>query len=653
MGRTMENIEEILLNRFDMTKWQTGFVDHFSNMAVSVNRCRLGLMEICPRGLIEWRQPMTEELCTVRVRSSGSCGRKLPVYLYKTDFLPWVVRQEGLCLDEKGHKLLFYTALCSPAIDRLVWKIDMMNEGTSEHEFCLELDGSMLEIAKRHVIEEIQQGVKCVFNPETKVSKYLAFPQLDGMQPAWCIRSAMTDSIKVNEAIALFSLTLRAVRLKPKEKTSLLIQFDYGTVGIEDARMWYPEKLYTMQDLEGVIADRKRHWIRNIGNASRGDGDLIKKARSAAGLLRCGCKWKGLEGEGDVIASYCSITNWSSTAFFWDSLIAALGLGQFNIKLAQDAIKSIYLRQREDGCVPTHSYAHANGSTFYPQAPITAWSMLRLVKSGLEESFIREMLPKIDALHQWFMKTQDHDGDGLPEWRFTGCPADNSPLFDHYARPINKDLSLQWNIYIPPVASVSLCSFLIMDAKCMARLYHQIGNTARGSFYLSHAAELEKKLKKICFKDGEMFYDYDHHTGQYNQALTLYSFLPLWAGIEMDDATRKNMIENVLLNKDIFFGEFPFPYLAYDEESYKPDGYWRGRIWPHTVIWILELLCANGYEEYANIAVERLLKMMDQKEEILENYYSSPFMHGGGELDYNWSFASYLVLENKVYKEDL
>lgn len=649
----MINIEEALLNRFDMTRWETGFVDNFSNMSVSVSRSKLGLMELCPRGLIEWRKPMTEELCMAGISTSNSGSRQYPIYIYKTEFLPWVVRQEGICMDGEGNKLLFHASLLSPETDMLLWKIEISNQGTGEKEYWFHLKGSMLEAEKRHIIQEVDKGPLFVFNPETKVSRYLLFQQLDGIQPIWSIRSEMVDRIEINKFNNSYSMVFRPARLKPGESTAILVQLDYGAVEIMNYSTWTLKKLYSIQDTEPIIKNRKNQWTKLIGNAFQGTGDGIKEIRSAAGLVRCGCKWGLYKGREEVIASYCSISNWSSTAFFWDSIIAALGLGQFNIKLAQDAIKTVFLRQRKDGCVPTHSYAHADGSTFYPQAPITAWAMLRLTGYGLENEFIHDMLPRIDALHQWFISTQDHDGDGLPEWRFTGCPADNSPLYDHYARPINKDLAERWNIYIPPIASVSLNSFLIMDAKCLARLYDKIGNSERCSYYSRHAKELEKKLKTVCFKDGEMFYDYDHHTGHYNQALTLYSFLPLWAGIELDTTIRRNMIEKYLLNSGYFFGEYPFPYLAYNEEAYRADGYWRGRIWPHTVIWILEMLCNYGYEEHADIAAGRLLEMMDKKEEILENYHSSPQLQGGGEIDYNWSFASYLMLENKEYRRNV
>jgi neutral trehalase len=148
-----------------------------------------------------------------------------------------------------------------------------------------------------------------------------------------------------------------------------------------------------------------------------------------------------------------------------------------------------------------------------------------------------------------------------------------------------------------------------------------------------------------------MFYDYDHHTGQYNRALTLYSFLPLWAGVDLKEEQADHIIRSYLINPEYFFGTCPFPYLAYNEEAYRPDGYWRGRVWPHVTLWMLEMLWDKGYRKEADMASDRLLAMMDQQKEILENYNSDMKMPGGGEPDYSWSFASYLALENRMYRE--
>jgi hypothetical protein len=62
------------------------------------------------------------------------------------------------------------------------------------------------------------------------------------------------------------------------------------------------------------------------------------------------------------------------------------------------------------------------------------------------------------------------------------------------------------------------------------------------------------------------------------------------------------------------------------------------------------MLWAEGYREQADQIADRLLFMMEQREEILENYNSDPGMNGGGEMDYSWSFASYMNLESRAYR---
>ena len=55
-----DSIEQILLNRFDMTQWQTGVMDNFSHMCVAVDKGTFKLTQLSPRGLVEWRELMTE-----------------------------------------------------------------------------------------------------------------------------------------------------------------------------------------------------------------------------------------------------------------------------------------------------------------------------------------------------------------------------------------------------------------------------------------------------------------------------------------------------------------------------------------------------------------------------------------------------------------
>lgn len=642
-------IENILENRFDMSQWELGFVDHFSDMCTSIGNNTLELKELSPRGLVEKRNPLTEKLCQVEICADPSKNRYYPIYVTKTRTLPWVVEQEGQLIQGNEDALSVNAILCSPSKNALIWKIDLKHHGKFPSEFKVRLSGKLTSPENQHHLCIKDNSVISYYRTGTKKTRYKS--QIDRIQPVWAIKTSWEANIYIDEDNCEYMIYLKPEVFENDLVKTLTVQLNYDLVEEENLEGWSPENSFLELDIKRLLNERKKWWTDSLERIDVNNGDSVKTLRSAAGLIRTGNHWRGQDGKDDIIASYCSITNWASTAFFWDSLVSSVGLSFFNPDLSKDAVRALYTKQREDGCVPTCSYSHIEGSTFYPQAPITAWSLVHMLINGAADvGFLREILPKIKLLYKWFTDTQDHDRDGLPEWRFTGCPADNSPLYDHYAGFINKDLSEQWNIYLPPIASVSLASYLIMEAKCLAYLNDSIGQIDEKQYFLHEAIRLEGLLKEICLCNEELFFDYDHHNGRFNNILTLHSFLPIWAGVEIQDSLKKNMIEKYLLNEDHFYGECPFPYLAYSEEAYKPDGYWRGRIWPHTTLWMLELLWENGYHKEADIAADKLLNMMNQSEQILENYYSHPQMHGGGEPDYNWSLASYIYLENRAYR---
>lgn len=640
-------IEQVLLNRFDMTDWKTGFIDNYSHMCVAVDRRSLKITSLSPRGLLEWREPMTDSLSSISIEPVCDNLRKYPVYINKTDFLPWVVSQNGIVQTNNINFLSIDAVLFSPKFNTLIWNFKIKSENVCK--FRISIDGDLRYPEKKHIIKTCDKGIVCSFNSGTKPSKYLLHPQLDGIVPIWSIRSQFIESVRINNSA--YSLISSYFSLNENEEVCFSVQIDYDTVPNEDVDRWFPKEFFSTNSIDEQIEKRKNNWIQLMGITNNDNEDVIKNIRSRAGLLRNEFVWNNDNPTKRIVANYCSITSWSSASFFWDSIISSMGLMYFNMPLAQEAVKSVYEKQRDDGCVPTCSYEHNEGSTLYPQAPITAWALVHMLKYGVKDEFIEEMLPKIRKLNDWFMNTQDHDNDGLPEWRFTGCPADNSPLFDNYALPTCRPLNEIWNTYLPPIASVSLSSFLIMEDKCMKYLYNRLGKYDLAEKYNNQALNLEKRLVDICFENGEMFYDFDHHVKKYNRAMTLYSFMPLWAGVSVSKEQKKNLIEKYILNEEFFFGDYPFPYLAYNEEAYKPNGYWRGRVWPHTTLWILELLWSNGYKKEADEAADRILDMMNQREEILENYNSSPSCPGGGEPDYSWSYASYLMIANREYRK--
>jgi len=135
-------------------------------------------------------------------------------------------------------------------------------------------------------------------------------------------------------------------------------------------------------------------------------------------------------------------------------------------------------------------------------------------------------------------------------------------------------------------------------------------------------------------------------------------FLPLWAGIPLPAGEVARVIESHMLNPDEFFRERPFPSVSYDDPQYDGGGYWRGRIWPHIVYWMIQALWRHGYHAEAELTADRLLAMFLRTPWIHENYNSATgegwdAEHRMGFPDYNWSCATVIELLLERYKEPL
>ncbi len=135
-----------------------------------------------------------------------------------------------------------------------------------------------------------------------------------------------------------------------------------------------------------------------------------------------------------------------------------------------------------------------------------------------------------------------------------------------------------------------------------------------------------------------------------HKVLTPASFTPLWAGLPIAEETARSMIERYLLDPNRFFGQYPFPSVAYNEPTYKPDSWWRGPVWMNIAWMMVQTLDAYGYEKEAEEAAGRLLDMMTRSDEL----YSSADGRPKGCPGYGWTSAVFMDLAKRVggRKED-
>lgn len=408
-------------------------------------------------------------------------------------------------------------------------------------------------------------------------------------------------------------------------------------------------------DVDALIADARADFEKRVGLDNPPDvpGDrpaLLRKAwRARWALLRTGYRARGRAGEfGDQVVSTCVPSCSGFTrVFFWDSLFSSVAASQFEPELARGSIKGVFARQTGEGLCPEHSFNYhvpARDVIGAPQAPVASWVVRHYLRCQPDDdAFLMSVYGNLVRNHEYWSQRGDRDNDGLAEWIWSGQTADNSPLYDAYTHK-----ACGW---LPPVASVHLNAFLYRDAHLLAELADRMELTEEAAEYRASAEARARALMRVCFVEKEKrFWDYDQAANRHNRIKTFYMFWPIWAGMPMDDDTRKDLIENVLLDPGQFFGDIPFPSVAYDEPAYDPRGYWRGRAWPHISYWLLEMLVREGYGDAADEAAGRILSAYSREASFPENLATRAGLYDdAGQADYNWGAAAFYLVATREY----
>ncbi len=372
----------------------------------------------------------------------------------------------------------------------------------------------------------------------------------------------------------------------------------------------------------------------------------IKAWRARHALLRDGMR--GMDGEfGDELACLCTSDNTDfSCVFFWDTLFSSVAISDFHPQYARGAIRTAFVRIDErDGSSPERKFNYSPKGRMAqqaPQSPVASWAVREYLAKNDDPDFLTQIYPVLVRNHGFWENFSDVDRDGLAEYRWSGQICDNSPLWDPYAA-LDATTGCGW---LPPVASVALNSFLFWDANHLAELAERQGLAQDAARHRARADQLQRDLFKVCYLPEEKrFWDYNHHTKQHRRVKTFYMFWPLFAGMDVPEEAARDLIENVLLDPGQFFGEIPFPSVAYDEPQFDSKGYWRGRAWPHISYWLLQTLVRYGYVAEGREAARRILAASSRAKGFPENMAAlSKDFEAAGFSDYNWGCAAFYLI---------
>ncbi len=387
----------------------------------------------------------------------------------------------------------------------------------------------------------------------------------------------------------------------------------------------------------------------------------------------------------------------------WDSALVALGLAGVDPARGRTEVRSLLRGQWSDGMVP-HIVFHPQPVDYSPgaelwrsdgcpgapevptsgltQPPVLATAVRALHEASPDRGFLEEVLPAIEAWHEWLYRARDLDGSGLVTILHPWESADNAPRFDralarvelddlpHLARsdrrqvdaaerPTDRDYTRYLAIvellrrcdYRPasaadaPFAYVDLSFNSVLGAaeQDIAWLWRELGGD--GARALAAAQRVRSALAARWDDDAAVYRELDLHDGREGAAGTVGDLFPLYAGVPNESAARR-LFDEALWSPDRFGPSPEAPWavttVSKSDAAYDPKRYWRGPVWININWFLIRGLERTGLTAEADELRKMTLRLVETSG--FTEYYHPETGEPLGSRDFSWSAALTLDL---------
>ena len=425
----------------------------------------------------------------------------------------------------------------------------------------------------------------------------------------------------------------RRIKVMADKEGKILAAFALETLEISKARIL---KRLEEAPISAAIAEKNTgEWFCKCLNGFTVDLGSEKEknimAHAVTGLL-----FNETMGPGNLkgyVSAYPSRGTYPSH-YLWDTCFQNLALEEMSPCLAKDGLLLFAKCQRADGkyeqfLCSTWSRPHE------AQPALIGWAVKRIVeKEGVKDrEFAERMYRSLELNNNWWLQQR------MTRYGIIYCPhgletgQDDSPRFDQ-----------------GPILAVDMNSYLLSQMRETAWLARILGFEDEAAEWNIRANILEENMIKVLYDSQlNMFFDADPKTGKKRSLRSASGFLPLWAGISIEKDRAIDMINTHMLDEKCFFGKIPFPCIAYDQDVYQPEKWWRGPTWMSLAWLMLEILCKYGFRNEYEKACRIYYKMLI-KDGQLRELFNSQTGEGLGAYDQGWTAAIFIKL-NKILHE--
>jgi glycogen debranching enzyme len=328
--------------------------------------------------------------------------------------------------------------------------------------------------------------------------------------------------------------------------------------------------------------------------------------------------------------------------FMWDSCFHAIVWRWLDPLMAQDELLSLAARQVKEGpdagMIPHCNYWRGGGSWLWKhderssitQPPLIGVAALLVYQKSNDRAFLEALYPKLIAYHDWFDRRRDPDrdklvclihpweagGDALPRW-------DKSMGFEKFSHETGRSARLKLAEVIvehdtDPVALASIGSFVIepmdynairaADLEAIAEIATILGKADEASALQQHASAIREAFQSKMVFDG-LPYDLEGADEHPLMMASAGQFVTLFGGCPTPSQAERLVNQ---LRESRFWTEFPVTTSPTDADTFDPETYWRGNVWP-CVNWLIFMgLRRYGYDDLANQLAERSFELLTQ-----------------------------------------
>lgn len=344
--------------------------------------------------------------------------------------------------------------------------------------------------------------------------------------------------------------------------------------------------------------------------------------------------------------------------WLWDSCFHAIILTHFNTRDAKKELLSLVSRQFDNGLIPHMIYWEKYTKTDFPviewgkpdtstitQPPMLAYAVWRIYQKGKDQKFVQEIYPSLSRYYRYLIEERDPRKNhliGIVNPDESG--EDNSPRFD---KPLglsavhSLDVNFQKRMELVDkhtrcdyeigacmrnffwVKDVPFNSIMIANLRQLANIGRLLKNSDDADYFSQQADLISQAMRKLMLEDGIFWSTYGADY-QKIKVKTWAILIPLFAQLYTQEEA-KNLVDNYLLNGQLFKTRFLVPTVSQDEPSFDPEGpwrgiaellstnlSWRGPVWPAVNWFIYQGLTSYGFREAAGEIKQSTVSLLEQ-----------------------------------------